>query len=91
MSKQAIANPEDLDRFARELKQYNDFVRESTDRLNQQFRRLGETWRDQEHRKFAEEFERTRSQIVRFLGASDPYVPFVQRKAARLRDYLQQR
>ena len=88
---QAIVNPDELQRFSRELKQYNEYVRDRTRRLQVQFRQLGETWRDQEHRKFATEFERTRIQIDRFLKASDPYVPFLQRKAARAREYLQQR
>jgi len=50
---QAIANPEDLRRFAAELKQFNNQLRESTARLQAQFVRLGDTWRDQEHQKFA--------------------------------------
>jgi len=90
MSQQAIVNPDELERFARELKQYNDFVRDRTKRLHGQFRQLEETWRDQEHRKFAEEFERTRMQVDRFLKAADPYVPFLVRKAQRAREYLRQ-
>jgi len=91
MSEQAIVDPDELERFARELKQYNDYVRERTGRLHSQFRQLEETWRDQEHHKFAEEFERTRRQVDRFLKASDPYVPFLLRKAQRVREYFQQR
>ena len=91
MSQQAIVNPDALARFARELKQYNEYVRERTKRLHGQFRQLEETWRDQEHRRFAEEFERTRIQVDRFLKASDPYVPFLLRKAERVREYLRQR
>ena len=91
MSQQAIVNPDELERFARELKQYNDYVRERTKRLHGHFRQLEDTWRDQEHRKFAGEFERTKRQIEQFLKASDPYVPFLRRKAERVREYLRQR
>ena len=56
---QAIANPEDLRRFAAELKQFNNQLRESTARLQAQFVRLGDTWRDQEHQKFAQPKFRT--------------------------------
>jgi hypothetical protein len=42
MSPQAIANPEDLERFARDLKQFNAQLRESMARLNGQFTRLGD-------------------------------------------------
>ncbi len=52
---QAIANPEELRRFAAELKQVNNQLRENTSRLQAQFVRLGDTWRDQEHQKFTRE------------------------------------
>ena len=41
---QAVASPEDLERFARELKQFNAQLRESMSRLQGQFSRLGDTW-----------------------------------------------
>ena len=45
---QAIANPEDLERFAQELKQFNGQLRDSMDRL-EKFRPYGmppEAWLD---------------------------------------------
>lgn len=91
MSPKAIADPDDLERFARDLKQFNTQLRESTTRLHAQFASLGETWRDQEHQKFAKEFEQTVRVIQHFLQVSDQHIPFLQRKARRLREYLQQR
>jgi hypothetical protein len=52
---QAVAKPEDMERFARELKQFNAQLASSMKRLNGQFARLGGTWRDQEHQKFAQD------------------------------------
>ena len=91
MPPQAVADPEDMERFARDLKQFNVQLRESTSRLQGQFANLGDTWRDQEHEKFAREFEQTMRVIQRFLQVSDQHIPFLQRKAQRIRDYLQQR
>jgi uncharacterized protein YukE len=91
MSPQAIASPEDLERFAHELKQFNAQLRDSMSRLQGQFSRLGDTWRDQEHQKFAQEFEQTMRVIHRFIQVSDQHIPFLLRKAQRVRDYLQQR
>jgi uncharacterized protein YukE len=88
---QAIANPEDLERFARELKQFNTQLRDSMSRLNGQFANLGETWRDQEHQKFAQEFQQTVRVLARFNQIADEQIPFLMKKAQRLRDYLQQR
>ncbi|MEW6403835.1 MAG: WXG100 family type VII secretion target [Chloroflexota bacterium] len=91
MSTQAIADPEDLERFARELKQFNDQLRGSMSSLQSRFGRLGDTWRDQEHQKFAREFEQTMRVLHQFMGTADAHIPFLQRKAQRIRDYLNQR
>jgi len=91
MSPQAIASPEELERFAHDLKQFNAQLSDSTSRLQGQFSRLGDTWRDQEHQKFAQEFEQTMRVIHRFMQVSDQHIPFLLRKAQRVRDYLQQR
>ncbi|MBS1252574.1 MAG: hypothetical protein MAG451_01615 [Anaerolineales bacterium] len=91
MAPQAVADPEDLERFARELKQFNGQLRESMSRLQGQFGRLGDTWRDQEHQKFAQEFEQTMRVLNRFMQSSDQQIPFLLRKAQRLRAYLNQR
>lgn len=88
---QAIADPDALERFARELKQFNAQLRDSMSRLNGQFANLGETWRDQEHQKFAQEYEQTMRVLARFTQIADQHVPFLLRKAQRIRDYLQQR
>lgn len=91
MAPQAVADPEDLERFARELKQFNGQLRDSMSRLQGQFGRLGDTWRDQEHQKFAQEFEQTMRVLNRFMQSSDQQIPFLLRKAQRLRAYLNQR
>lgn len=91
MSPQAIASPEDLERFARDLKQFNSQLRDSMSRLQGQFANLGETWRDQEHQKFAQEFEQTMRVLHHFIGSAEQQIPFLMRKAQRLRDYLSQR
>lgn len=88
---QAIANPEELERFARNLKQFNAQLRDTTSRLQGQFAGLGDTWRDQEHQKFAQEFEQTMRVLQNFMRTADAHIPFIQRKAQRIRDYLAQR
>jgi uncharacterized protein YukE len=91
LSPQAIASPEELESFARNLKQFNTQLADGMSRLQGQFANLGETWRDQEHQKFAQEFEQTMRVLHQFRRTSDEHIPFLLRKAARLRDYLQQR
>jgi hypothetical protein len=60
-------------------------------RLQGQFANLGETWRDQEHQKFAQEFEQTMRVLHQFTRSADQQIPFLLRKAQRLREYLGQR
>ncbi len=91
MSPQAIASPDDLERFARDLKNFNTQLQQSMSNLHGQFARVGDTWRDQEHQKFAQEFEQTVRVLQHFVQASDQQIPFLLRKAQRLREYLTQR
>lgn len=88
---QAIANPDDLEKFARDLKQFNSQLAASMNQLQGQFNRVGDTWRDQEHQRFAQEFEQTMRILQQFSRSSEQQIPFLQKKAQRLREYLNQR
>lgn len=85
------ATPAELRRFAANLQNYITQVSESSFQLQAQFRQLSDTWRDQEHARFAQEFEQTMRVIDRFMNTAQQHVPFLLRKAQRLEDYLQQR
>ncbi len=87
----AIADPEEIVRFAQELKQFNNLLQDSMERLMGKFIDLGDTWKDQEQYKFAQEFEQTYRVLQNFRRSSDVQIPFLLRKAERLRDYLNQR
>ncbi len=87
---QAIVDPGELRRFAHSLKQFNSELYNQMSVLHGQLIGLGSTWRDQEHVKFAEEFEQTLQVIARFIEATDQHIPFLLRKADRAEEYLQQ-
>jgi uncharacterized protein YukE len=91
MSPQAIADPEHLERFARDLGRFTSRLRDDLTRLQGGFAAVGETWRDQEHVKFAREFEQTSRILHQFIRASDEHIPFLLRKAQRIHDYLSER
>ena len=59
--------------------------------LAAQLHSLSATWRDQEQKKFAEEFEQHLKLINRSIEATNEYAPFLLRKAERIEEYLQQR
>lgn len=90
MAKVAV-DPEELVRFAQILKQFNEQLKQSTTNVNSQFKQLGSTWQDQEHQKFAQQYEQTMKVIVQFVQMSEQYVPFLLKKAERAREYLNQR
>jgi hypothetical protein len=88
---QAIVDPGELRRFANNLKRFCNDLQHGMTVMHGQLLGLGDTWRDQEHLKFVEEFEQTMNSIDRFLAASEQHIPFLLRKAERVEDYLQQK
>lgn len=87
----AVVDPAELRRFAHGLKHFNNELAHQMAVLQGQFGGLGETWRDQEHEKFAREFSETMLVLARFVEASNQQIPYLLRKAERIEEYLQQR
>ena len=90
MSK-AIVDPNELRRFAEELKRFNGDLQNSLSSLQARFSALSDTWQDQEHAKFAQDFVETMKVLRRFMEISGQQGPFLLRKAQRIEDYLNQR
>lgn len=91
MDQQIDVNPAELEQFARNLKAFANQLRDSTSQLQGQFGRLGDTWRDQQHAKFAQEFEQTMRLLHHFIRSADDQAPRLERRAQGLRDgYLNQ-
>ena len=87
----AIADPDELRRFAQSLKRFNEGLAGGSQKLQAQFLALGQTWRDEEHKRFAEEFEALMRQVARFSDEAEKHAPFLLRKAERIEEYLRQR
>jgi uncharacterized protein YukE len=88
---QAIMDPEQVRRFAEELKRFNTDLQDRMVSLQARFAALGDTWQDQEQNKFAEEFKQTVKTIKKFIEASSHHTPYLLRKAQRIEEYLNQR
>jgi uncharacterized protein YukE len=86
---QAIVDPEELRQFAQSLKKFNANLRDRAAALANQLAALNATWRDQEHKKFAEQFDANMKVLVRFTDTADQYVPYLLRKAEHIEEYLQ--
>jgi uncharacterized protein YukE len=87
----AHVDPEELRRFAQDLNRFNRELEELMGSLHAKLRALENTWRDQEHRKFAEQFDHTFKVLSVFLELSTQHVSFLGKKAARVEEYLNQR
>jgi uncharacterized protein YukE len=88
---QAIMDPEEVRRFASELKRFNEDIQNKLSSLQARFAALGATWQDQDHEKFAEEFITTMKVLKKFTEVSEKHTPYLLRKAQRIEQYLDQR
>ena len=87
---QAIMDPEEVRRFATELKRFNEDLQNRSSSLMGRFTALGSTWQDQDQAKFADEFQTTMKVIKKFIEVSEKHTPFLLRKAQRIEEYLNQ-
>jgi uncharacterized protein YukE len=88
---QAIVDPDELRRFAHNLRKFNIDVQDRITTLNAQLLGLGTTWRDQENKKFVAEFEQQIRVIARFVEMTNQHIPYLLRKAEAIEDYLRER
>ena len=87
---QAIMDPEQVRRFAEELKRFNTDLKDKIVSLQARFSALGDTWQDQEHEKFADEFRTAMKALKKFVELSKEHTPYLLRKAQRIEEYLNQ-
>jgi uncharacterized protein YukE len=88
---QAIMDPEKVRRFADELQRFNSDLENRMSLLHARFAALGDTWQDQEHEKFSEEFKQAMKALKKFVELSRQHAPYLMRKAQRIEEYLSQR
>ena len=87
----ADVDPEALRRFAKDLSRFNAELQSLTAGLHARMLGLEGTWRDQEQRKFFDEFQQTMRALSRFMESSDQHVAFLVKKAGYIEEYLRQR
>ncbi len=84
-------DPEEVRRFAKELKRFNDDVQVRAAALQARFTALGDSWQDQEADKIGEEFLATMKVLKKFVEVAEKHTPYLLRKAQRIEQYLDQR
>jgi hypothetical protein len=73
------------------LKKFDTDVRDRIAAMHGQLVALGKTWRDQENKKFVEDFEQQMRAISHLIEVTEEHIPFLLRKAEAIERYLQQR
>ena len=86
---QAIADPEELERFAQSVHKFIDSLNDAVSTLNGAFAVLGDTWQDEKRAQFEEDYSVLVQQLHQFNSNAVDQVPYLTALAARLRDYLQ--
>ena len=85
---QAIADPEQLRQFAKQLQAFAEELRGRGAILAAQMNQLQQSWRDDHQRKFSEEFSGQLRGLSRIVEASEQHVPYLLKKADQLDAYL---
>ncbi len=86
---QAVVDPEELRQFARRLKKFNADVENGASSIANQLATLSASWRDQEQKKFTEQFDQHMTMLKRFTEMTNEHIPYLLRKAEHIERYLQ--
>ncbi len=85
---QAIVDPEQLRRFAANLRIFSEELQQRATALSSQMNQLEQTWRDQQQQKFADEFSEQLRQLNRLVASTREHVPYLLKKAEQAEQYL---
>ena len=85
---QAVVDPEQLRQFATHLKIFAEELRSRSTALSAQMTRLEQTWRDEQQRKFSEDFTVQLRGLSRIIQSTEQHIPYLLRKAEQIDAYL---
>ncbi len=88
---QAIMDPEQVRRFAEELKRFNADLQDKVASLQVRFSAAGGLQRDEAREVCRAEFKQTIKALKKFVEVSNQQTPYLLRKAQRIEEYLNQR
>jgi uncharacterized protein YukE len=87
---QAVADPEQLRQFAGQLHRFAEELKQRSTALGSQMNHLEQSWRDEQQRKFSQEFTEQMRQLSRLIKSTEEHVPYLLRKADQIDTYLGQ-
>lgn len=87
----ALVDPAELRRFAKDLHKFNLELEALVGSIKAKMTTLETSWRDQEQKKFSDEFTATLKVLSRFNETSQQHVQVLMQKAGHIESYLNQR
>ena len=88
---QIFVNPTEIRIFISELKKLKGDLENNQKQTSGKLRKLGESWKDAEHKKFEEKFTEYLNNMRPIISNIDEYCAFLERKANAAGNYLNQR
>jgi uncharacterized protein YukE len=85
---QAVVDPDQLRQFAGHLHRFVEELKTRGTALGAQMHQLEQTWRDEQQRKFAEDFTEQMRQLSRLVQSTEQHIPYLMRKAEQIDAYL---
>ncbi|TWU54585.1 hypothetical protein Poly51_33040 [Rubripirellula tenax] len=85
---QAVVDPDQLRQFASQLHRFSEEMKQRSTGLASQMNQLEQTWRDEQQRKFSDEFTSQMRQMARLIQTTEEHVPYLMRKAEQIDAYL---
>ncbi len=85
---QAVVDPDQLRQFASHLHRFAEEMKQRSSGLASQMNQLEQTWRDEQQRKFSDEFTTQLKQLTRLIQTTEEHVPYLMRKAEQIDAYL---
>ena len=79
-------NPDDVERFANNLKKIENEISSQFASLIGQFASLGHTWQDSQNAQFAQTFKETAQKLKQFSNETRDIVPKLKSYVSKLRD-----
>ena len=78
---------DELERFANQLRDFNQQLEQITYKIEGQLQNLGSSWHDDQYTKFSEDWHSTFRAINKYIDQNAPeYVRYLKIKVAKLRD-----
>ena len=88
MSNQVFVNPEEIDNFIGQLRQFLDNLNSEINRINNSYENLSSTWQDRKKAEFEEQYKELLRILKMFEELSEEKINHLAVLSQKIKDYL---